>query len=398
MAFPILPVALGGGALLLIYAASQKAPDPKQLPGGDKPGPTPTPGQPMPPQVRAAYEDLLRNGQNPDEMDKVATMFDAYGWAAEANALRARANQLRAAKPSTPNLPPPPPPMPPPSPVEPPPFVPPVPIPVTPPVTPPSPPPVPGIKYAKVTTRDPAPAGDLTVRSGPSSTASPLGAADKDSTVVVLNWEASPTYAQVQTTGGRNLPVTGYAAKAYLTLSAAPPTPAMPNLPGLPGLPSAAAPQKARVTTKDPPPAGNLVVRSGPGSTYAQAGVAEKNSLVDILNWDASATYAQIRYSGGIGYAAKAYLVLQPSVSGRYVGASGARFAKCVSPGGCRVRMSPGSIFEVGLIGNGETVRVLGIAPGGKAESISPGPGGWLHVQTSAGLNGWAPAEWFVYS
>jgi hypothetical protein len=33
--------------------------------------------------------------------------------------------------------------------------------------------------------------------------------------------------------------------------------------------------------------------------------------------------------------------------------------------------------------------------PGQKAEAISPGPGGWAHVQGST-AHGWVPAEWLV--
>lgn len=69
----------------------------------------------------------------------------------------------------------------------------------------------------------------------------------------------------------------------------------------------------AVVTTNDPPPSGDLIIRSSPSGTAQQIGGAEKNGTVTIL--DASdPTWAKVSWSGGsrwpavTGYARKAYL------------------------------------------------------------------------------------------
>jgi len=54
----------------------------------------------MPPDLAAAYADLLQNGQDPDAMDQVAVQLERYGFAVEAQQLRARAAQIRASRPT----------------------------------------------------------------------------------------------------------------------------------------------------------------------------------------------------------------------------------------------------------------------------------------------------------
>lgn len=76
---------------------------------------------------------------------------------------------------------------------------------------------VPG-QQARVTTNDPAPSGDLIIRSGPSASASQIGGAEKNGTVTVLD-ASDPTFAKISWGGGSRLPAaTGFARKAFLKL------------------------------------------------------------------------------------------------------------------------------------------------------------------------------------
>lgn len=82
--------------------------------------------------------------------------------------------------------------------------------------------------------------------------------------------------------------------------------------------PTSSDPKKATVTTNDPPPSGDLIVRSGPSMASPQTGGAEKNGTVDILTWNAGtadgSTWAKIRWGGGSrwpaieGYVKRQYL------------------------------------------------------------------------------------------
>lgn len=72
---------------------------------------------------------------------------------------------------------------------------------------------------ATVVTSDPAPAGDLAVRSGPSDSAPVIGGAEKGGTVIVLDGNASADYARIEWDGGPRRPaVQGFAHKAFLSL------------------------------------------------------------------------------------------------------------------------------------------------------------------------------------
>jgi len=61
--------------------------------------------------------------------------------------------------------------------------------------------------------------------------------------------------------------------------------------------------QKARVTTNDPPPSGDLIMRTAPNDSAAQVpgGGAEKDGIVTVINLNASAdgVWAQIDWPGG---------------------------------------------------------------------------------------------------
>lgn len=73
-------------------------------------------------------------------------------------------------------------------------------------------------QQAIVTTNDPAPSGDLIIRSAPSGSAQQIGGAEKDGTVSVLD-ASDATFAKIAWGGGSRLPAaTGFARKAFLKL------------------------------------------------------------------------------------------------------------------------------------------------------------------------------------
>ncbi len=76
----------------------------------------------------------------------------------------------------------------------------------------------------------------------------------------------------------------------------------------------AAVVQMAQVTTNDPAPSGDLVIRDQPNGT--QIGGAEKDGLVVVINPNVDGDFAQISWAGGSrlgpaqGFAHKAFLRL----------------------------------------------------------------------------------------
>lgn len=71
---------------------------------------------------------------------------------------------------------------------------------------------------AIVSTNDPAPAGDLIIRSSPSGSAQQIGGAEKNGTVIIVD-SSDATFAKIQWGGGSRLPAaTGFARKAFLKL------------------------------------------------------------------------------------------------------------------------------------------------------------------------------------
>lgn len=56
----------------------------------------------------------------------------------------------------------------------------------------------------------------------------------------------------------------------------------------------------ARVATNDPPPDGDLKIRSGPGTSYDQIGGAEKDAIVTILDVSEDGSWARIAWGGGV--------------------------------------------------------------------------------------------------
>ena len=171
---------------------------------------------------------------------------------------------------------------------------------------------------AVVTTNDPPPSGDLIVRSGPSLASPQIGGAEKNGIVTVLD-DSDDTFAKIQWSGGIRWPaVTGFARKQFLrpldaSGAATVIQQAASTLSSGDGI--AADGQKAIVTTNDPAPAGDLIVRSSPSATAPQIGGAEKNGTVTILD-SSDPTFAKIRWNGGsrwpavTGFARKAFLKL----------------------------------------------------------------------------------------
>jgi hypothetical protein len=107
-----------------------------------------------------------------------------------------------------------------------------------------------------------------------------------------------------------------------------PSTPGVPSTPGIPNLPSTPANPSnglatdvyAIVTTNDPPPMGDLIMRTAPnaGAPQVAGGGAEKGAVVKVITPDASRTepgvWAEIQFYGGTrrpaarGFAKAAYL------------------------------------------------------------------------------------------
>ncbi len=347
MALPIPLLAVGAG-LLALLALTGKKKTTAAAPGASSPAavpptapPPPTPGaQPMPPQLKAQFDDLLSNGVNADGLEQVANELTKFGFLNEAATLRARAAQLRAASAaqaaaqaaSQASQPPP--------------FV-------------------PGVLDSPAPAPRPAPAP----------------------------------------------------APAFPSLPASIPLPAIPGLapaglsipiPVIPPPPPAASVQRAKVTTNDPPPSGDLIMRTSPSDSGAQVpgGGADKDGIVTIINANASAdgVWSEIDWPGGRrpaarGFAKKKFLVNlppSPTTSGVVIGATGLRYAKCVAPSGCRLRVAPNTAATFrAMVANGETVQVLNHARGQKADHGSPGPGGWAHVKYKH-LQGWVPSEWLT--
>ena len=78
----------------------------------------------------------------------------------------------------------------------------------------------PSQQTARVTTNDPAPQGDLIIRSGPSASAPQIGGAEKDGVVVVLFKDAGEGFSEISWPGGSRLPaIDGFARTKFLDTS-----------------------------------------------------------------------------------------------------------------------------------------------------------------------------------
>lgn len=81
------------------------------------------------------------------------------------------------------------------------------------------------------------------------------------------------------------------------------------------GAPTSTAGQSAVVTTNDPVPSGDLIIRDAPDQSANQIGGAEKNGTVTVLD-DTDAVFAKIAWLGGnrlppaVGFVHKQFLKL----------------------------------------------------------------------------------------
>lgn len=102
-----------------------------------------------------------------------------------------------------------------------------------------------GPKFARVTTKDAPPDGDIKVRSGPSTSYPQVGGAEKDGVVTILDVSDDGGWYQIEWGGGqRRAAVQGWASAQFLTITDAPPQPG-PSVPVVPGggfLPAPSAP------------------------------------------------------------------------------------------------------------------------------------------------------------
>lgn len=109
--------------------------------------------------------------------------------------------------------------------------------------------------------------------------------------------------------------------KTPVVIPKAPTAPITP-IPAVPGFPSATEMQLARVTTNDPAPQGDLYIVPKAGAAGIPGVGAEKNGIVQVLNWDGGTVngveWSLISWGGGsrlkavTGYAKRKYLMALP--------------------------------------------------------------------------------------
>ena len=170
--------------------------------------------------------------------------------------------------------------------------------------------------------------------------------------------------------------------------------------------PPTALPSFAVVTTSDPAPTGDLMIRPAPNAPGQQGVGAEKNGVVTVLKKDAlgDGVWSEIIWGGGPRLGPARGFVKSAFLRASSVGPLGTAIAGsdggvcCLAPSGCRLRKSPSIVSDFrAIVGNGESVKVLKTVAGPKLESFSPGRGGWAQVQYK-NLTGWLPLEWLVRS
>lgn len=123
--------------------------------------------------------------------------------------------------------------------------------------------------------------------------------------------ESSPATAQFPPPP-QPLPPAPFAQPTAQQASFSQPASASPSAPS--------ARQKARVTTNDPPPSGDLIMRLGPSDSALQVpgGGAEKDGIVTVVNLNASpdGVWSEIDWPGGSrrpaakGFAKKKFLTV----------------------------------------------------------------------------------------
>jgi hypothetical protein len=335
----------------------------------------------LPAELQSPFNDVLTKGQDPDKIDALATKLEGLGYQKEAAQLRARSALLRgggAPKPAQP--------APGPSPAQPAQPAQPAPTPrldPLPPAPPPAPAPGPALpaQFMKVTTHDPAPSGDLALRSDPIDSASVIGAAEKDSVVTVKNASPDGQFLQVEALNpaGRRQSATGWAHVAFLV------------------------PTNPMQTSGRYDP---TVFRpySGPASLY--------NRPFDRRPYGRQASVSgrfdpqtHLPYSGPFSPSTAPH---HRRIYGRHVSASiGAAFSEMAAPlGGASVRnanphgleLRSAPTFAAGVVGvlaQGAVCLAQKHLPARKHDTESPSPGGWTLV-TCGSTAGWAPSEWLA--
>jgi hypothetical protein len=341
--------------------------------------------------VSSALSDLCANGQNPAALEAVAAQAANFGFTTEAACLRARAAQLRNAQQAPPA----------PTPVV---FQPPappgpgqLPTPVVfqPPVPPPPPVPVPPPtltpNFARVTTKDAPPLGDLIIRASPSMSGpvindvhgrlSPnqIGGAEKNGVVAVLSKVKAEgiDWSEVQWNGGtgRTSPLGWPAARGFVKSQFLVPTSSSPVSP----TPSAFLARGGAA------PSGGGGVITLPETTVFSDPDFETHGPGPAFS-GRRLPHGQSVKTGGVANG------VQGGVNGQ------GRVATVLSSSGMRLRETPGPQGRtISLVPAGTRIQLLQILPGFKADPRSPGPGGWALV-VYEDRRGWVQSEWLSLS
>jgi hypothetical protein len=293
----------------------------------------------------------------------------------------------------------------------------------TPPEPGPFPPDVtPTLQQAQVTTSSPPPDGDLKIRSGPSTSASQVAGAAKDSIVDVLEWNSATadgyTWAKITShSGGAGgwSPGTGYAAQQFLTLQ--------PTTQGWHSRsadwhggsqPYVVGSWHAKAADwhggSQPYVVGGQHARSGPYVAVGDHGIHDHQHR---LHGHSGYDHQHKRYPhpdvAGFRHpshrpAFSNHRPLRVAGIGNVVNAQPGQVATVVSSSGVRMRDAAGAHGSVlTLIPAGTQVMFFKIAPGTKkADPRAPGPPGWALVEyidpTQGGRHytGWVQSEWLA--
>lgn len=357
MAFPFLPVALVGAGVAAVAAA---------LFALKKPTSSDTGVEELPQKLQQPFLDLLAKGSDPDSLDAVAVKLESFGFAKQGAALRKRSAVLRGgplpgAQPAAPG----------PGPGN---------IPAQPQAQPanpqpqqpstPKPAPAPTASFARVTTNDPAPAGDLSVFADSAGTKK-IGGAEKGSLVTVLAPPAPGALtARVHASnpGGRYPGVDGFVHAKFL-------------VPTNPSATAGLTPQLVGSTWHR----GTAV-----GALFEQA--RSRSAVVG------SSKQAVVGSRGGSPRRVAIGARSVPGTSGRASTPSSPVDVQnhCGSPlrlfrQPTRTAKPTGATFEAGEWG-----KLLQAVSGPKTSEASPGAGGWAHVSVGPRQDqqGWVLLEW----
>ncbi len=126
-----------------------------------------------------------------------------------------------------------------------------------------------------------------------------------------------------------------------------------------------------------------LNVRSGPGTQHADIGDLQEHEFIQVLGFDATRKWAQIRYRGQLAWVASKHLA--PGMDTNGVAANlGAHVVTGIKPGdpdgGLVVRAGDGTGYaSIGVLANGTEVHVIQLSTDNKWAMIAFGPNvGWV--------------------